>query len=512
MILRPYQEQCVQAIEDAGSGAWLIAMGTGLGKTVVFAHIPRFGRTLIISHRQELVHQPLKYFDCVCTIEQGKNKADPSAPVVSASIQSLVRRLDRYSPDAFDTIVVDEAHHAAATSYRTILDYFKPRRILGFTATPNRGDGVRLDNIFSEIIFDRDLRWGIENQYLSPLLCKRIDIGYNLTSVTTRAGDFAQNELEEACNITAANKAIAEIFQTHAAAPALIFAVSVQHAVDIAKEIPGAVALSGKSKNRDAQVAAFKAGAMSALVNCKLFTEGTDLPNVRSVIVARPTQSITDYTQMVGRGTRLHPGKDKCILIDCVGVSRHNLCTAPSLLGNDLQTIAPEDRADLEGDLLMQLPALIAKKADTPNAWIRNVEIVDLWAKQSHHNLHDVRYFRYPDGRMRVSLPQTNGARGSRWIEISTPDLRTHAQVSSWRGGLTEPMPLQKCLDLVHRTLVAQADDQHVLWSKSSFKRWGSQPASDGQLRALSRRLPRFDSSSLTKGQASLVLDRIFAA
>lgn len=118
--------------------------------------------------------------------------------MVSASVQSLARRLDRYAPDAFDVIVVDEAHHAAAKSYRRILDHFRPRLLLGFTATPNRADHARLNGVFSEILFDRDLRWGIRNGYLSDIDCKRVDIGYDLRGVHTRGGDYAPGELAEA--------------------------------------------------------------------------------------------------------------------------------------------------------------------------------------------------------------------------------------------------------------------------------------------------------------------------
>ena len=139
---------------------FLLADFTVVHNTVTFANIPRRGRMLILSHRDELVRQPRKYFDCSFGIEQA-GKRSCYEEVISASVPSLVRRLHRFEPDMFDIIVVDEAHHAAAASYRKILDYFKPRLLLGFTATPNRGDGVGLDGIFEDIIFERDLEWGI---------------------------------------------------------------------------------------------------------------------------------------------------------------------------------------------------------------------------------------------------------------------------------------------------------------------------------------------------------------
>ena len=137
--LRPYQKEALASIPDAG--AYLIQMAVGLGKTVTFSQIPRRGRMLILSHRDELVHQPAKYFDCSFGVEQA-GETSHGEEVVSASVQSLVRRLDKFKPDDFDVLVTDEAHHCVAPTYRKIYDYFKPRLNLGFTATPNRNDGV----------------------------------------------------------------------------------------------------------------------------------------------------------------------------------------------------------------------------------------------------------------------------------------------------------------------------------------------------------------------------------
>ena len=209
--LRPYQQECLDVIARQAPGAYLCRLATGLGKTVIFTHLPRQGRMLILSHREELVHQPLKYFTCKTGVEQGAEHAPQDAEVVSASVQSLGHRLDRYAPDAFDTIVVDEAHHAAAKSYRKLLDYFTPRLLLGFTATPNRADGARLNDVFSEIIFDKDLRWGIQQGYLSDIICKRVNIGYDLRGVHTSRGDYAPGELAEAMEGTA--DAIAEAYR-----------------------------------------------------------------------------------------------------------------------------------------------------------------------------------------------------------------------------------------------------------------------------------------------------------
>lgn len=517
MQLRPYQQECLDVIEARGAGRWLCQLATGMGKTVIFANIPRRGAELILSHRQELVMQPLRYFTCNTAVEMGTNRAStlgrPACPVTSASIQTMAKRLECYDPDAFQTIIVDEAHHAASPTYRKILEYFKPERLIGFTATPNRADGIGLESVFDEIIYRKDLRWGIENGYLSRIWCKRANIGYDLSKVSVRMGDYAPGELERAVNVDSCNTAIAEIVESLAEKPVLIFAVDVAHAEAIAKKIPGAKALSAKSQDRAAVVEAYKAGKVPVLVNCSLFTEGTDLPNTRTVIIARPTKSNALYTQMVGRGTRLAEGKDHCLLIDCVGVSNQPLCTAPTLLGLDLDSVPHRYQNEIEGDLLADIPAVIEQKADTPESWINNVRTVDLWAKSQGYILHDINFQKRPDGSLFLRLP-VEGTRRSVFLNISAPDL-TGKAIFSTSGGFAEELPAQECYDLAFECLRSKFLDKRPLWNLSSAKRWGSQPAGEKQLeyiRRLSNRR-KIDVSNvmngLTKLQATSLIERL---
>ena len=229
-------------------------MATGLGKTVTFANIPRSGRMLILSHREELVRQPLKYFQCSTGVEMAAESSH-GEEIVSASVQSIARRLQRFSPADFETIIVDEAHHAAAATYKRILGHFAPKKVLGFTATPNRADKARLNDVFDEIIFKRDLRWGIEHWYLCDIHCLRVDIGYDLSAVHTHMGDYAPGELAEAMDGTA--DAIAEAYRDYAKGATLIFAVNVDQAHKIARRIDGAVVVTGETKHRADIRAAF---------------------------------------------------------------------------------------------------------------------------------------------------------------------------------------------------------------------------------------------------------------
>ena len=495
MQLRPYQQEAIEAIQTQPPGRYLVQMATGLGKTVTFASIPRQGRVLLLSHREELVYQPRKYYDCSFGIERAGERSH-GEEVVSASVQSLARRLDWFAPDAFDLVIVDEAHHAAAGTYRKILNHFTPRLTLGFTATPNRGDKVRLDDLFQKIIFSRDLRWGIQNGYLCDILCKRVDLGYDLSAVHTRLGDYAPGELADAMEGTA--DGVAQTYREHAQGPTLIFAVNVAQAQEIAGKIPGAVAVTGQTKDRGEIIRRFTAGEIPCLVNVMVFTEGTDIPRVETVILARPTQSDALYTQMVGRGLRLWPGKERLILIDCVGnTGRACLCTAPSLLGLDVSNVPRRKQRELEG-MLFDLPLRAAAASDVPESWIRNVEIVDLWAKEQKYQLHDVNWFKLPDGSLLCSLPKGNR------LTIPCPDALGMVKL----GG--ERIPMQAALDRAYRKLEEEHGAARYLWDLNVAKRWGRQPATESQLRIIQKRCRGFDTTGLTKGQASQILNRLF--
>ncbi len=499
ITLRPYQRACIEAIEARPAGRYLVQMATGLGKTVTFANIPRRGRMLILSHRDELVRQPLKYFDCATSIEQGPLHADPNAEVVSASVQSLSRRLLRFPKDAFDILVCDEAHHAAAQSYRRIFDYFRPRLLLGFTATPGRGDKLRLDGAFDEIIFCRDLRWGIQNGYLTDIYCRRVNIGFDLRRVRTQNGDYAPGELAQAMDGTA--DAVAQAYRELAVGATLIFAVSVHQAQEIARRIPGSAVVTGETGNRQEILNAFTRREIPCLVNVMVFTEGTDLPLVETVIIARPTQSDSLYTQMVGRGLRRAPGKERLNLIDCVGVTgKASLCTAPTLLGLDIAAVPEKRQSELEG-LLFELPELVQRAGDSPESWIRNIEIVNLWARAQKYETHGVNWFKLPDGSLVCSLPH-------RRLRIPCPDALGVVHFSDGQR-----LSMQEALDAGYLFLQKKCPDEEYIWNLRKARGWGKYPASEKQLALIRRRCPNalseIDTGALTKLQASQILNRV---
>lgn len=425
------------------------------------------------------------------------NQHSNGEEVVIASIMSLTHRLDKFKPEEFDIIIIDEAHHAAATSYKKIIDYFKPRLLLGFTATPNRGDNVRLDDVFEKIIYQKDLKWAIQNKYLTDIECIRVNIGYDISKVARRMGDYATGELEKAMNTDILNGAIVESYKKYAKGQTLIFATSVEHAQNIAKLIEGAVAVTAETKNRGELIEKFTKREIPVLVNCMIFTEGTDIPLVETIIIARPTLNSALYTQMVGRGLRLYPGKEKLKLIDLVGTTgKANLCTAPTLLGIDMENIPKTKQDEIQGDLF-DLPELIQKISDTPESWIRNIEYVNLWAKGQAYNTHNVNWFKMPNGDLILTLKNKR-------LKIPAQDELGETTLYG------QKIKMQEALDLAFKYICENYADQKYIWDIKQVKKWGKAEASEKQKNAIKRIYKNLDVSELTKSEASQILNRLY--
>lgn len=358
------------------------------------------------------------------------------------------------------------------------------------------GDNVRLDDVFQKIIFQRDLRWAIKNNYLTDIECLRVNIGYDISKVARRMGDFASGELEKVMNTEMLNGAIAEAYQKYAKGQTLIFATSVEHAENIAKTIPGAVAVTADTKNRAELIQRFTNREVPCLVNCMIFTEGTDMPLVETVMIARPTSNSSLYTQMVGRGLRLYPGKEKLTLIDLVGTTgKANLCTAPTLLGIDMENVPKNKQEEIQGDLF-DLPDLIQELSDVPESWIKNIEYVNLWAKGQAYNTHDVNWFKMPNGELVLTI------KGKRLIIPAQDEL----------GEVTlqgKKYKMQEALDEAYTYLVDNYSDQRYLWDVKQIKKWGKNEASEKQKNLITRIYKNLDVSELTKSEASLILNRL---
>ena len=297
--------------------------------------------------------------------------------------------------------------------------------------------------------------------------------------------------------------AIAQAYRDQAKGATLIFAVSVEQCHEIAKRIPGAEVITGKTKDRGDIIERFTNREIPCLVNCMVFTEGTDIPLVETVIIARPTQSDSLYTQMVGRGLRLHPEKSLLRLIDCVGVTgKASLCTAPSLLGIDPSDV-PASRQDALEGMLFELPEKIEAASDCPQSWIKNTQIVDLWAKEQKYNTHDINWFMKPNGDMVCNLLNRE--------RIIIP-CQNELGMTTFNG---KAQDMQSAFDEAFQILTKRYSDSKYIWDLNSAKRWGKQPASDKQKQLIQRRGKKilaqsgFELEGLTKLQASQILNRL---
>lgn len=363
LALRDYQTECLRAIGaryQAGVRRQLVCLPTGTGKTVIFAEFPRFfrmkKRLLVLAHREELLDQArekiLRANPELCVeIEQAGRRASVDTNVVVASVATLVRselaRLKALNPDDFFLIVVDEAHHAIAPTYQDILTHlgvFAPdtrKLLVGFTATPKRGDSQGLDAVFEEISYARDLPDMVRAGYLSPLAAYRVETDIDLAGVKTRMGDFVTSQLSQAVNITERNELVVRMHQQYLQSrPTLCFCVDVAHTHKLAEAFTkagiAAAAVTGEMDRTDRArvLAGFAAGKYQVLTNCMVLTEGYDESSVAGILLARPTKSALLYTQMIGRGTRLHPGKDNVTIVDIVDATRqHQLVTINDLFG-----------------------------------------------------------------------------------------------------------------------------------------------------------------------------------
>lgn len=334
----------------------LVSLPTGAGKTVIFSQLAKMARrqVLVLAHREELLGQARSKLDAalggqhVVSVERGAETASADAKVLVCSIRSLhEERLARVVRGRdFGLVIYDECHHAAAEDNMRVLrqlgvfDANWDGTLLGFTATTARGDGKGLDAIFETIAYSRSLPEMINDGFLAPLRGFRIATGADLTRVSSSGLDFSGEELSEAVDIEDRNALVARSIQELARDRRTIaFCVTVNHARNLCIALnrlgvaAGIVYGEMPSEARAGVLADFRKGQIQVLANVAVLTEGFDDPGVSCIAMARPTRSEGLYTQCVGRGTRLHPGKRDCLILDFVDASSLPLCSLPSLFG-----------------------------------------------------------------------------------------------------------------------------------------------------------------------------------
>ncbi len=354
MKLRPYQQEAREAVWhewESGRAKTLLVLPTGCGKTVVFASIAedsvkKGDRVLILAHRGELLEQAADKLRKVTGLGCSVEKAEKSClgewfRVTVGSVQTLMRtkRLEQFPRDYFSTIIIDEAHHAVSDSYQVILDYFNNARVLGVTATPDRGDQKNLGRIFDSLAYEYTLPQAIKEKYLVPIKALTVPVKIDFTKVGTSAGDYKPGDIATA--LEPYLEQIAEEMKKHCADRKTVVFLPLVATSRKFRDILNrhgfcAAEVNGNSVDREAVLQDFSDGRYNVICNSMLLTEGWDCPAVDCVVVLRSTKVRALYCQMVGRGTRLAPGKEHLLLLDFLWhTERHELCRPACLIAEN---------------------------------------------------------------------------------------------------------------------------------------------------------------------------------
>ncbi len=386
MRLRPYQEEAVAGVLKSFKqhSTTLGVAATGLGKTIIFAHVidqmPP-GRTMVLAHREELITQAAQKIEAVIgqkpEIEMANQWADlhsilGHSEVVVSSIQTQCAgknggRMTRFDPSQFNLVIIDEAHHATAKTYRRVIDHYRQNpdlKVFGVTATPDRRDKSALGQVFESVAFDFGILFGIKSGYLVPITQRSVNVsGLDFSKVRTTAGDLNRKDLaalmEYEQNL---HEIAAPTIELAAGRKTLLFCASVtqsermceifnRHKLDCARWICGET----PKEDRRQILRDYAANRFQFLCNVGVLTEGFDDPSIEVVALARPTKSRSLFVQMVGRGTRVLPGviephstdEDRCEaialsskpcveVIDFVGnAGKHKLINCTDILGGE---------------------------------------------------------------------------------------------------------------------------------------------------------------------------------
>lgn len=350
MELRPYQQEAKDSIFEQWESVdkTLLVLPTGCGKTIVFAKVAeecvrRGKRVLIMAHRGELLEQAsdkiYKTTGLRCAVEKAEETCLGSwFRITVGSVQSLQRekRLSRFPDDYFDAIIIDEAHHCISDGYQKVLKYFSDAKVLGVTATPDRGDMQNLGQYFETLAYEYTLPKAIREGYLSPIKALTIPLKLDLSGVGIQAGDFKSGEIATALDPYL--EQIADEMEKYCKDRKTVVFLPLIKTSQKFRDILNthgfqAAEVNGNSDDRAEVLEAFDRGDYNVLCNSMLLTEGWDCPSVNCIIVLRPTKVRSLYSQMVGRGTRLYPGKTHLLLLDFLWhTERHELCHPANLI------------------------------------------------------------------------------------------------------------------------------------------------------------------------------------
>jgi len=384
--LRKYQNNAVQSVKNKisnGSKKMLLHLPTGAGKTVIAAFIiehllhQKNSRILFLANRKEILDQTKEkinkiFPDLSVEIEQGKRSAAINAQIIVASIQSLVKRKELFPHNHFSAIICDECHHSLAESWLDTIEYFRNSStiIIGLTATARRTDGRSALNLFSEIAFEIEQAELQDLGYLAPIEYHTTKTELFLDKIKLNKGDFQAKALSTVMNSPEVRSITLGAWELKARNKKTIaFCASVDHAAQLAADFQSlgypALSVDGKTKDREEILKKFHTGEIQILTNFGIFVEGFDEPSIECVLLARPTTSPLIYNQCLGRGLRTFPGKERCIVLDIVDRSTHQLQYSAS----DLTGLPKGWRSG--GDVFREKKALSKVKVTDPQAFLK---------------------------------------------------------------------------------------------------------------------------------------------
>lgn len=483
----------------------------------------------------------------------GETHASGTADITIASVRSMDSgdRICKYDPRRFKLVLVDEAHHIVAPSYMRTLEHFGldlPRgtgpALVGVSATFSRFDGLRLGAAIDHIVYHKDYVDMIGEKWLSDVIFTTVKSKAKLSKVKSgRDGDFQIGQLSQAVNNDETNEITVKAWLAEAGKrkSTLVFCVDLNHVSGLtsmfrkhgidAQYITGATRKSVRSD----RLQAFKDRQFPVLLNCGVFTEGTDIPNIDCVLLARPTKSRNLLVQMIGRGMRLYPGKDNCHVIDMVASLETGIVTVPTLFGLDPSEIVNE----ASPTALRKLKDRKSEEQNTLDQGAKDTMLASNASKLAESLLTFTHYDSVHD-----LIEDTSGERHVRaispnaWVQVDDAKY-----ILAARGGvLTLEKVKQDKFTIVHKYALSPTEKSKAPWSRprevatantlsdaihaadtfatTKFERiyinnssdWRKQPASEGQLRFLNKL--RVDEEplrpdQLTKGRAGDMITKV---
>ena len=505
---------------------------------------------MIIVHRRELIEQAAKhcrlaYPDKIVEIEMGHLVATGHGDIIIASVQTLSRgRIHKFHPDTFKLVLVDVAHHIVAKSYREALGHFGLNEpspdapvLVGVSATFSRFDGLKLGAAIDHIVYHKDYVDMIDDKWLANAVFTTVKSEANLSQVKKdRFGDYALASLSKAVNTETTNDITVRAWMANAQdrKSTLVFCVDVEHAQQLTAAFRehgiDARYITAKTHKtvRAEQLEAFRKQEFPVLLNCGLFTEGTDIPNVDCVLLARPTRSRNLLIQMIGRGLRLLPGKKDCHVIDMVASLATGVLSTPTLFGlhpdEVLNTASAQDIRDRTHDDNSQreAPSELKPAVDDDDVSLQFTKydsvydlLDDIRSERHIRSLSKNSWVRVGEGEKYV-LSDTSG-----WLTISKEDdvysvslvLKFNDPVTD-TPQFTRPRRIASGPDL--ETAVRAADtyasskfeERYI----ASWQPWRQNPATSAQINMLNKariREGKIKSGDLTRGQAADIITKL---